>query len=99
MLQQVNPEAAHAFVGDDEADEFMHRLAALGKDGTGCPDSPPATVHGNHSCRAWAEGAFSPGERAGAAGSLPTAPRSGYGAAVTAGSAMCRAQTRHPAVR
>ncbi|WP_460494847.1 alpha/beta fold hydrolase [Dactylosporangium cerinum] len=48
LLQQVNPDAAHAFVGDDEADELMHRIAALGKDGTGCPDSPPAAVHGNH---------------------------------------------------
>lgn len=48
LLQGVNPNAAHAFAGDDEADELMHRVAVLGKDGTGCPDSAPATVHGNH---------------------------------------------------
>jgi pimeloyl-ACP methyl ester carboxylesterase len=48
LLQQVNPNAAHAFVGDDEADELLHRVAVLGKDATGCPDSPPAPVHGNH---------------------------------------------------
>ncbi|GGM27000.1 alpha/beta fold hydrolase [Dactylosporangium sucinum] len=48
LLQQVNPNAAHAFMGDDEADELLHRVAVLGKDTTGCPGSQPARVHDNH---------------------------------------------------
>lgn len=48
ILQQINPNAAHALIGDDEADELLHRIAVLGKDTTGCPGAPPALVHGNH---------------------------------------------------
>jgi pimeloyl-ACP methyl ester carboxylesterase len=48
ILQGVNPNAAHALVGDDEADALMHAVAVLGKDSTRCPGSPPAGVHDNH---------------------------------------------------
>lgn len=48
ILQQINPNAAHGLVGDDEADELMHRIAVLGKDTARCPGAPPAAVHGNH---------------------------------------------------
>lgn len=47
LLQQVNPNAAHALVGDDEADELLHRMAVLGKDAGLCPGGT-ATVHDNH---------------------------------------------------
>jgi len=48
VLQQINPNAAHSLVGDDEADEMLHRVAVLGKDATACPGSASAPVHGNH---------------------------------------------------
>jgi pimeloyl-ACP methyl ester carboxylesterase len=48
VLQSINPNAAHALVGDNEADELMHRMAVLGKDATSCPGAPPASVHDNH---------------------------------------------------
>jgi pimeloyl-ACP methyl ester carboxylesterase len=48
ILQGVNPNAAHALVGDDEADALMHAIAVLGKDSTRCPGSAPAGVHDNH---------------------------------------------------
>ncbi|MFI1996970.1 alpha/beta fold hydrolase [Actinoplanes sp. NPDC020271] len=48
ILQAVNPNAAHALVGDDEADTLMHSIAVLGKDSTRCPGSAPAQVHDNH---------------------------------------------------
>jgi len=47
-LQGVNPNAAHALVGDDEADELMHRIAVLGKDTTSCSGGHSAPVHDNH---------------------------------------------------
>jgi pimeloyl-ACP methyl ester carboxylesterase len=48
ILRGINPNAAHALVGDDEADALMHAVAVLGKDGTRCPGSSPAGVHDNH---------------------------------------------------
>jgi pimeloyl-ACP methyl ester carboxylesterase len=48
ILQGVNPNAAHALVGDDEADALMHAIAVLGKDSTRCPGATPAEVHDNH---------------------------------------------------
>ncbi len=48
LLQQINPNAAHRLVGDDEADEMLHRVAVLGKDATACPGRASAPVHGNH---------------------------------------------------
>lgn len=47
VLQQLDPNAAHRLVGDDEADELMHRFAVIGKDTATCPGAPPAPVHGN----------------------------------------------------
>ncbi|WP_328338633.1 alpha/beta fold hydrolase [Micromonospora sp. NBC_00421] len=47
-LQGINPQAAHALVGDDEADELMHRIAVLGKDATSCTAGRSAPVHDNH---------------------------------------------------
>ena len=48
LLQRINPNAAHRLVGDDEADEMLHRVAVLGKDATACPGSVSGPVHGNH---------------------------------------------------
>ncbi len=48
ILQTINPNAAHALVGDDEADNLLHRIAVLGKDATICAGGPPAPVHDNH---------------------------------------------------
>nr|BFE59592.1 hypothetical protein GCM10020063_041180 [Dactylosporangium thailandense] len=48
ILQTVNPNAAHALVGDDEADALLHTVAVLGKDAANCPGGPPAKVHDNH---------------------------------------------------
>jgi len=48
ILQGINSNAAHALVGDDEADALMHAVAVLGKDSTRCPGSAPAVVHDNH---------------------------------------------------
>ncbi|OON32528.1 hypothetical protein BSA16_05355, partial [Micromonospora sp. Rc5] len=48
VLQGVNPNAAHALVGDDEADALIHAVAVLGKDTARCPGSAPAEVHDNH---------------------------------------------------
>ncbi len=48
ILQSVNPNAAHALVGDDEADALMHAVAVLGKDTARCPGSAPAEAHDNH---------------------------------------------------
>jgi proline iminopeptidase len=47
-LQAINPNAAHALVGDDEADELMHRIAVLGKDVTSCAGGHSGPVHDNH---------------------------------------------------
>jgi len=48
LLQQINPNAAHRLVGDDEADEMLHQVAVLGKDATACPGAVSGPVHGNH---------------------------------------------------
>ncbi|MFJ8685785.1 alpha/beta fold hydrolase [Micromonospora wenchangensis] len=48
ILQGVNPNAARALVGDDEADALMHAVAVLGKDTARCPGSAPAEAHDNH---------------------------------------------------
>ncbi|MEV6932729.1 alpha/beta fold hydrolase [Dactylosporangium sp. NPDC051485] len=48
ILQAINPNAAHALVGDDEADALLHTIAVLGKDTTGCPGASAAKVHDNH---------------------------------------------------
>ncbi|WP_433788650.1 alpha/beta fold hydrolase [Actinoplanes sp. CA-252034] len=48
VLQSIDPNAAHALVGDDEADELMHRIAVLGKDATSCSGGRSAPVHDNH---------------------------------------------------
>jgi len=48
ILQGINSNAAHALVGDDEADALMHAVAVLGKDTTRCPGAAPAEVHDNH---------------------------------------------------
>ncbi|WP_405148474.1 alpha/beta hydrolase [Sphaerisporangium sp. NBC_01403] len=47
LLLGVNPRAAHALVGDDEADARFHELALVGKDTTSCPGTPPRTPHEN----------------------------------------------------
>ncbi|WP_158588060.1 alpha/beta hydrolase, partial [Actinomadura logoneensis] len=47
VLLSVNPNAAHAFYGDREADERFHRLALVGKDTTSCPGAPSRTPHEN----------------------------------------------------
>jgi proline iminopeptidase len=47
-LQAINPNAAHALVGDNEADELMHRIAVLGKDVTSCAGGHSGPVHDNH---------------------------------------------------
>ncbi|MGW4942103.1 alpha/beta fold hydrolase [Actinoplanes sp. NPDC004185] len=48
VLQSIDPNAAHRLVGDDEADELMHRFAVIGKDAGTCPGVAPGPVHGNH---------------------------------------------------
>ncbi|WP_426513284.1 alpha/beta fold hydrolase [Dactylosporangium sp. McL0621] len=48
ILQGINPNAAHALVGDDEADALLHTIAVLGKDSAACPGAPPVSVHDNH---------------------------------------------------
>ncbi|QMU70061.1 alpha/beta fold hydrolase [Streptacidiphilus sp. P02-A3a] len=47
LLMDVNPNAAHALVGDDEADHWLHELALAGKDSTTCTGAPPVPVHDN----------------------------------------------------
>ncbi|WP_157429905.1 alpha/beta hydrolase [Actinomadura oligospora] len=47
LLMGVNPNTAHAMVGDREADERFHELALVGKDTTSCPGTPPRTPHEN----------------------------------------------------
>ncbi|GAA3112248.1 alpha/beta fold hydrolase [Streptosporangium carneum] len=46
-LMGINPEAAHALVPDAEADSHLHRLALVGKEGTGCAGGPPVRPHDN----------------------------------------------------
>ncbi|WP_431907095.1 alpha/beta fold hydrolase [Micromonospora carbonacea] len=48
ILQAINPNAAHALVGDDEADALLHTVGVLGKDISSCPGTPPTKVHDNH---------------------------------------------------
>ncbi|MEW1863438.1 alpha/beta fold hydrolase [Streptomyces sp. NPDC088194] len=47
LLLQVNPNAAHALVGDREVDHWMHEMALLGKDTTSCADAAPTEAHAN----------------------------------------------------
>ncbi|MEV4258338.1 alpha/beta hydrolase [Spirillospora sp. NPDC049652] len=47
LLLRVNPRAAHALLGDREADERFHELALVGKDTTSCPGATPRTPHQN----------------------------------------------------
>jgi pimeloyl-ACP methyl ester carboxylesterase len=47
LLMDVNPNAAHALVGDDEADHWLHELALAGKDSTTCKGAAPVPVHDN----------------------------------------------------
>ena len=47
VLQGIDPEAAHRLVGDDEADELLHRFAVIGKDTGTCLGAAPAPVHDN----------------------------------------------------
>ncbi|MFC5185072.1 alpha/beta hydrolase [Actinomadura harenae] len=47
LLMGVNPNAAHALLGDREADERFHELALVGKDTTSCPGATPRTPHEN----------------------------------------------------
>ncbi|WP_329558549.1 alpha/beta fold hydrolase [Streptomyces uncialis] len=47
LLLRVNPRAAHALVGDREADHWMRETALTGKDGGSCPGAAPAPAHHN----------------------------------------------------
>ncbi|MFE9104240.1 alpha/beta hydrolase [Actinomadura geliboluensis] len=47
LLLSVNPNAAHALLGDREADERFHELGLVVKDASSCPDAPHRTPHGN----------------------------------------------------
>ncbi|MYY13939.1 hypothetical protein GT204_35005 [Streptomyces sp. SID4919] len=46
-MLRVNPRAAHALVGDREADHWMRETALTGKDGGSCPGAAPAPAHHN----------------------------------------------------
>ncbi|MER6815579.1 alpha/beta hydrolase [Spirillospora sp. NPDC000708] len=47
LLLDVNPNAAHALLGDREADARFHELGLAAKDASSCPGAPPRTPHGN----------------------------------------------------
>ncbi|MFV5998311.1 alpha/beta fold hydrolase [Streptomyces sp. NPDC056231] len=47
LLLDVNPGAAHALVGDREADHWMHEVALTGKGSTSCQGAPPTAAHHN----------------------------------------------------
>lgn len=47
LLLNINPNAAHALLGDREADERFHELGVVVKDASSCPGAPPRTPHGN----------------------------------------------------
>ncbi|MFE2955729.1 alpha/beta hydrolase [Nocardia tengchongensis] len=47
LLMGVNPEAAHAFVPDAEADSWMHEVALTGRDGASCSHDITAPPHDN----------------------------------------------------
>ncbi|MEX3102143.1 MULTISPECIES: alpha/beta fold hydrolase [unclassified Streptomyces] len=47
LLLRINPGAAHALVGDREADHWMHEVALQGKDSTSCAHAPATTAHNN----------------------------------------------------
>ena len=47
LLLDVNPNAAHALLGDREADERFHQLGLVVKDASSCPGAAPRTPHGN----------------------------------------------------
>ncbi|MFF1724105.1 alpha/beta fold hydrolase [Streptomyces sviceus] len=47
LLLKINPSAAHALVGDREADHWMHQVALQGKDSTSCEGASPTKAHDN----------------------------------------------------
>ncbi|RMI33634.1 alpha/beta fold hydrolase [Nocardia stercoris] len=47
LLMGVNPEAAHAFVPDAEADSWMHEVALTGRDGASCSRAVTTPPHDN----------------------------------------------------
>lgn len=47
VLLGINPNAAHAMLGDREADERFHEMAVVGKDTASCPGTAPRTPHEN----------------------------------------------------
>ncbi|MEU7827488.1 alpha/beta hydrolase [Nonomuraea sp. NPDC049129] len=47
LLLGINPEAAHALLGDREADERFHELALVSKDTGSCPGTPSREPHHN----------------------------------------------------
>ncbi|WP_158675631.1 alpha/beta hydrolase [Nocardia stercoris] len=47
LLMGVNPEAAHAFVPDAEADSWMHEVALTGRDGASCSREVATPPHDN----------------------------------------------------
>ncbi|RMI30495.1 alpha/beta hydrolase [Nocardia stercoris] len=47
LLMGLNPNAAHAFVPDAEADSWMHEVALTGRDGTSCSHQVTTPPHNN----------------------------------------------------
>ncbi|MEV4013269.1 alpha/beta hydrolase [Nonomuraea angiospora] len=47
VLLGINPNAAHALMGDDEADARFHELALVGRNTGSCPGAPVREPHGN----------------------------------------------------
>ncbi len=47
LLLEVNPDAAHAFVPDREADSWMRAVALTGRSATACSGRPRAAAHRN----------------------------------------------------
>ncbi|MET4609997.1 pimeloyl-ACP methyl ester carboxylesterase [Rhodococcus sp. PvR044] len=47
LLMGVNPQAAHAFVPDAEADSWMHEVALTGRDGASCSREVTTPPHDN----------------------------------------------------
>ncbi|MFI6429261.1 alpha/beta hydrolase [Rhodococcus oryzae] len=47
LLMGVNPQAAHAFVPDAEADSWMHEVALTGRDGASCSREVTTPPHNN----------------------------------------------------
>ncbi|KAA9379952.1 alpha/beta fold hydrolase [Microbispora cellulosiformans] len=47
LLAEVNPSAAHALLGDDEADELFRRILEASVSAAQCPGRPPASLPAN----------------------------------------------------